>query len=162
MSRKLTRQTVDRMEAEVKHLKDVLIPTAEAEVADSKTAGDNSENTEFINAYNVKQQHEARLKTLETTMRDATIVDTADLSKVNEGVVVRMDFGGGNCEDMYVSDSEASTAVTLDVVTPESPLGASLIDSSVGDKVSYTLTNGSTVTVEIVDIRELNANEQKS
>jgi transcription elongation factor GreA len=93
---------------------------------------------------------EARIRTLEAILRDAVIVE-AEGSTVGVGSVVEIRFQGDDETEKYLVGHIEERHDKLEVVSPGSPLGASLMGKAAGDKTDYAV-NGTTITVEIVSV----------
>ena len=86
-------------------------------------------------------------------LRKAEIGETPpDDGVVEPGMVVTVDFGGGDTEKFLLGARENLTdGDDLDVYSPQSAMGAAINGRSRGDEVSYTAPNGKELTVTIVD-----------
>jgi transcription elongation factor GreA len=54
-------------------------------------------------------------------------------------------------EVTFLLASREESGAPIDVYSPRSPLGAAIMGKKVGEKATYTLPNGRTATVEIMD-----------
>jgi transcription elongation factor GreA len=66
--------------------------------------------------------------------------------------VVKVTFQDGESETFLIATRQQGISDgdgKLETYSPSSPLGNALIDAKVGDKVSYKLPNGSTMTVTL-------------
>ena len=97
-----------------------------------------------------KREH---VRQLEDMLRRAEVGETpANDGVVEPGMVVTVDFGGGDTEKFLLGAREnLMEGDDLDVYSPQSAMGAAINGGSKGDKVSYTAPNGKELTVTIVD-----------
>jgi transcription elongation factor GreA len=116
----------------------------------ARALGDLSENGDYHAAKDQQGQMEARIRTLEGILRDAVVVEAAG-SAVGVGSVVEIRFQGDDDTEKYLVGHIEERHDAYEVVSPGSPLGASLMGKSAGDKADYQV-NGNTITVEIVSV----------
>jgi transcription elongation factor GreA len=95
---------------------------------------------------------EARIRQLQGILQDAKVVEpSADDGSVGVGSVVEIRFQGDDDTETYLVGHIEERHAEHEVVSPGSPLGASLLGKTSGDKASYEV-GGSTITVEIVSV----------
>lgn len=70
---------------------------------------------------------------------------------VGPGMTVTVSFEGDDEEVTFLLASREEVGAPIDVYSPKSPLGAAIDGKKVGDKATYTLPNGRSMTVEILD-----------
>jgi len=70
---------------------------------------------------------------------------------VGPGMTVTIRFVKDDDEVTFLLASREESGAPIDVYSPRSPLGAAIIGKKVGEKATYSLPNGRTTTVEIVD-----------
>jgi transcription elongation factor GreA len=117
----------------------------------ARALGDLSENGDYHAAKDQQGKMEARIRQLEAIVKDAKIVDApAADGVVGVGSVVEIRFQGDDATETYLV-GHIEERVEHEVVSPGSPLGASLLGKAPGDKADYEV-NGSTITVEIVSL----------
>ena len=135
---RLTADTVTRLQAERSVLINVTIPKACEDVLLSRSAGDIAENNDFVLAKGVEALLQERLRVVEALLDGAEVVAAGDLELdvVGTGVVVTVDFGGGDTERFLVGSIEEAHG-GVQVLTPTSPLGAALLGAKLGETVSY-------------------------
>ena len=148
----LTQEAYDRLKAE---LDDLRAPGARdhRKIAAARDEGDLKENGGYHAAKDEQGKQEARIRQLEDMLRRAKVGETPpDDGVVEPGMVVTVDFGGGDDEKFLLGAREnLGEGDTLDVYSPESPMGAAINGKTKGDKVSYTAPNGKELSVTIVD-----------
>ena len=114
-------------------------------------AGDLSENGDYHAAKDQQGKMEARIRQIQGILLDAKVVEkAASDGTVGVGSVVGIDFGDGDVEKYLVGHIEERHD-EYDVLSPESPLGSSLMGKKVGDEAQYEV-NGNTLTVKISSV----------
>lgn len=148
-----TPEGLEKMEAEIEYLKTV----RRKEVADRiKVAlgyGDLSENSEYDEAKNEQAQVEERIVKLENMVRNAKVIDEQDLNTeiVNVGSKVAVkDLADGEEEEFTIVGSAEADPLS-GKISNESPVGAKLLGTSVGDVVEIEIPDGM-IKYEIVSI----------
>ena len=150
----LTEDAYERLKAELEQLISHR-PIIAAEINDRREEGDLRENGGYHAAREEQGQEEARIRQLQDLLNNAKVGEAPKQSGVAlPGSVVKVKFLGGADDDtetfLIGTRQEGVTDGKLEVYSPKSPLGGAVIDHKVGDKCSYTVPNGSTITVELV------------
>lgn len=130
---RLTKDAVQRLEAELTMLVEEEAPRVRAMVEEAKGAGDNSQNPDYFLAAEEEANLLARIKRVRDALEGhaTASMTTLDLETVQPGVFVELDFGDGP-ESFYVGSISAAGGDTT-VLTPESRVGAALLGKRVGD-----------------------------
>lgn len=141
---KLTAEGKRRYEAELNELKTVKRKEIAENLQTARAQGDLSENSEYDEAKNDQAKLEARIKELESILRNVEIIDESLLSdeKVHIGCTVKVFDRDYNEEVTFqiVGSSEADPFKGK--ISDESPVGKALIDKSVGDKALVETPGG--------------------
>ena len=122
-------------------------------ISEARSHGDLSENADYIKAKEDQGFLEGRIKELEYTLKNVTIIDKAniDTSKVNIGSTITVQEGDFETETWFlVGPKEASPRAGK--ISYESPIGKALIGRSVGDNVNVLLPNGNNISLKILKI----------
>jgi transcription elongation factor GreA len=118
----------------------------------ARALGDLSENGDYHAAKDQQGKMEARIRHLQSILRDATIVDAhAPSGVVGVGSVVEVRFAGDDETEHYLVGSIEERHDTYEVVSPGSPLGSALIGATPGDTRSYEV-KGNYLAVEVVSV----------
>ncbi len=146
----LTEEAFERLKDEL----DTLIanrPIIAAEINDRREEGDLRENGGYHQAREDQGQQEARIRQLQELLNNAKVGEAPTKSGVAlPGSVVEVTFEDGVKEKFLIATrQEGVTSDELEVYSPNSPLGAALIDKEVGAKVTYTLPSGKPMTVTL-------------
>jgi transcription elongation factor GreA len=149
----LTPESYDRLKAEL----DQLIahrPVIAAEINDRREEGDLRENGGYHAAREQQGQEEARIRQLQELLNTAKVGEAPEQSGVAlPGSVVKVFYDGDESDTetfLIATRQEVVGDGKLEVYSPNSPLGAALLNAKVGQTRSYTVPNGSTVKVTLV------------
>ena len=142
-----------KLEEELTKLKTVKRVEIAKEIEVARSFGDLSENAEYDEAKNEQARMEGRIRQIEDTLRDAEVVNEAELRSdvVGVGSAVRVFDLEFEEEDTYtlVGATEAEPANLR--VSTESPIGSALMGGRVGVVVEAT-TPGGTARFKILEI----------
>ena len=141
---KLTLEGKKRYEAELNELKTVKRKEIAENLQTARAQGDLSENSEYDEAKNDQAKLEARIKELESILRNVEVIDESDINneKVNLGSTVKVHDREYDEEVEYqiVGSSEADPFNGK--ISDESPVGIALLDKAVGDVVMVETPDG--------------------
>ncbi|MFC4375532.1 transcription elongation factor GreA [Nocardia halotolerans] len=150
----LTQESHDRLKSEL----DLLIanrPVIAAEINERREEGDLKENGGYHAAREEQGQQEARIRQLQELLNNAKVGVAPTKSGVAlPGSVVTVYYDGdeSDTESFLIATREEGLGATgLETYSPNSPLGHALIDAKVGETREYTLPNGNTMKVTLVN-----------
>jgi transcription elongation factor GreA len=146
----LTQEAADRLAAELADLETVGRTEVIKKIEAARAEGDLKENGGYHAARDEQGKIEARIRQLKQMLENATIgapPASAD-GVVGAGMVVSAIVADD--EMRFLLGSREIATDDLDVYSEKSPLGAAVLGAKIGDKVSYTLPNGKTISVEIL------------
>jgi transcription elongation factor GreA len=149
----LTPEGLEKIQKELAHLKGPERDAISQRLRSAIQMGDLSENADYIKAKEDQGFLEGRIKELEYTLKNVTIIDKAniDTSKVNIGSTITVQEGDFETETWFlVGPKEASPRAGK--ISYESPIGKALIGRSVGDNVNVVLPNGNNISLKILKI----------
>ena len=66
-------------------------------------------------------------------------------------MTVTVKFAGDDEEVTFLLASREESGAPIDVYSPKSPLGTAINGKKVGEKASFTLPNGRSTSVEVID-----------
>lgn len=148
----LSQAAYDRIKAE----HDDLVTRGRIEIARkieaARELGDLSENGDYHAAKEEQGKMAGRIAHLARMLEHAEIVDTAEATEVQAGVIVGIRYEGDDDVERYLLGSIEERHEDVDVMSPGSPMGQALMGGKVGDVVSYETPTGATLNVEIVSI----------
>lgn len=124
---------------------DYLLKVKRYEIADriqkSKEMGDLSENAEYAEAKDAQAFNDGRIAELTSMLKNLTVVTNGgDSDRVHMGSKVTAKTGDKEREFSIVSFNEADPINNL--ISNESPLGRSLLNKKVGDRVTVQTPKG--------------------
>ena len=126
-----------------------------AKIEAAREEGDLRENGGYHAAKEEQGKLESRIKVLSALLRNARVGETPSGDVAEEGCLVTVDFGGGDLETFLFANRENGTDEggkigSLDVYSPESPLGQAISGRKVGEQVTF---GDRKVSVTITDIK---------
>jgi transcription elongation factor GreA len=147
----LTQEAYDRLKGEL----DQLIanrPVIAAEINARREEGDLKENGGYHAAREEQGQQEARIRQLQELLRTAQVGTAPTSSDIAQpGMVLKLRYeGDDDTETVLLGSREEGSRADLEVVSPNSPLGAALLGAHVGDTREYALPNGGSMKVSLV------------
>jgi transcription elongation factor GreA len=141
----MTQQGYNKLEDELRHLKNVERPTVIKAIADAREHGDLSENAEYHAARERQGFIEGRISELEDKTSRADIIDPSKISgdQVKFGATVTLlDEDTGETVTYQVVGSDESD-IKQGFLSITSPLARDLIGKSVSDSIEVITPNGS-------------------
>lgn len=138
----LTKEGLDKLQAELKHLKTTRREEIRHRIEEAIKLGDLSENAEYHEAKDDQGLNEAKIRELEDVARNAVIIEN---DKDASGVVVvgskiKVKFDGEEKYFVIVGPSEANPSAGL--ISNESPIGRAFIGHKKGDTVEVEVPSG--------------------
>lgn len=142
----VSKEGFEKLQNELEHLKTVKrVEVAEA-IKKARAYGDLSENSEYDDAKNEQAILEARIATVEATLKNAVIIDESNTS--NEHVhltsVVTVEYVSNGRQVSFKILGSGSNGINPreGVISDESPIGKALMNRSVGDVVEVETPGG--------------------
>ena len=149
----LTAEGLKQLEEELDYLKGERRKEIAEKIKVARSYGDLSENSEYDDAKNEQAIIEARIVTIEATLKNAVLIDEENISNehIHVGSKVRVENLRINKEIEYriVGSREADPASGK--ISDESPIGMALVGRSVGDVVEVEVPAG-TVGLKVLEI----------
>ena len=150
----LTQEAYDKLRAELENLSGPVRHEIIERISNARDEGDLKENGGYHAAKDEQGKVEARIRQLEDMLRRAAVGETPkDDGIVEPGMKVTYKFVGDDDTSTFLLGNKALDDGTIDVFSPESPLGSAILGAKVGDQVSYTAPNGRELQVEIVEAK---------
>lgn len=140
----VTRDTFEKMKAELQQMKTVDRPAASKAIAEAREKGDLKENAEYDAAKEAQGLLEARIKYLEGVIATARILDetTIDTSKVSILTRVTLTNVATKKQVTYKIVSEKEADLKLGKISVTSPIGKGLLGKVIGDVVEVKVPAG--------------------
>jgi transcription elongation factor GreA len=154
----LTQDAYDRLAAELEHLKGPGRSEISQRIADAREEGDLRENGGYHAAREEQSKAESRIIQLETMLSRAQVGETPpDDGVVEAGMQVTVRFAGDSSTETFLLGAREvlslDDSVDMDVYSPQSPMGAAILNKHKGETASFTAPNGNEISVEIVDAK---------
>jgi len=137
----LTKEGLDKLAAELEELRTVRRAEVAERIKYAKDFGDISENAEYEAAKNEQGMLEGRILTLEMMVRNAVIIEQAEVGgvvQVGSTVEVKDEYG----TQAFTIVGPAEVDVTSGRISMESPVGKALLGRRIGDKVAVQSPGG--------------------
>ncbi len=151
----LTKEGYEKLVEELRYLKEVKKKEVAERVAEARSMGDLSENSEYHAAKEEMAHIEERIRTIENLLDNAEIIDTSslDLSKVVVGVTVKLkDLGRGKIKKYTLVGNHEEVDIYAGKISTDSSLGKAILGKSVGDVVEFISPSGKLMRYEILEI----------
>lgn len=148
----MTRSAYGRLKEELDHLEGEGRRSIIEEIATARSHGDLSENAEYHAAREQQGMQEARVRQLKQMIESAEIIEADDDATVKPGKLVTIRWQGDDDSETYLLGLREEKGGDHDVLTPDSPIGRSLVGKNAGDKVVAKIPAGERQ-IEILEVR---------
>lgn len=146
----LTQDAYDRLAKELEELEGPGRAEIAERIAAARDEGDLKENGGYHAAREEQGMMEARIADLQRLLKNAVVGEAPkDDGVVEPGMVVTISLAGKE-RTFLLGNREIADGDDLEVYSTESPLGAAIHGSSVGQTIDYTAPNGKSFPVEIL------------
>lgn len=137
----MSQQKLDQLNAEIKHLKEEIIPGLARRIDDARQMGDLSENAEYHAAREEMSWAQSRVLEVGALINNAEIVQSGGGGdKVTIGSRIRVKNNGKEKEYAIVGAAEADPLANK--ISNESPLGEAFMGKRKGDSVDVRVPAG--------------------
>jgi len=138
----LTQEAHDRLTAALSRMQGDTRAEIVARIEAARDEGDLKENGGYHAAKEEQGKLEARIRQLAALLRDVRVATAPAGDVVEEGCVVRIDYGDDDVERFLFANRENATDEggkigDLDVYSPESPIGQAIAGHRAGDVVTF-------------------------
>jgi len=148
----LTQETHDRLKAELDYLSGPGRADIAKKIGAARDEGDLSENSGYHAAKDEQGQMEAPIITLQHILENARVGSPPRTEGVaGLGMTVKVRFIEDDEEVTFLLASREESGTPINVYSPRSRLGAAITGKKVGTRATYSLPNGRTTTVEIME-----------
>ncbi len=152
---RVTNEGLQKLQDELKYLKEVKRQEVVAAIALALSYGDLSENSEYNEAKAEQGKVESRIHELEEILKTVIVIDEQDIQTdvVNIGAIVTVfnKTAGREIEYTIVGATEANPLKGK--ISDRSPIGKAIMGKKTGDTVEVETPAG-VITVEILNIRK--------
>lgn len=131
----VTKETLEKLKAELQHLKGVERPAASKAIAEAREKGDLKENAEYDAAKEAQGLLEAKIAHLEGSMSTIRVIDEAsiDTSKVSILTSVTLTNLSNKKQVTYKIVSEQEADLKAGKISVTSPIGKGILGKVVGE-----------------------------
>jgi transcription elongation factor GreA len=138
----LTQEAFERLTANLAEMEGPTRADIVQKIETAREEGDLKENGGYHAAREEQGKLEGRIRQLKQLLRDVRVGETPSGAVVEEGTVVSVDYGDDDVETFLFANRENATDEggkigTLDVYSPESPIGQALLGHKAGDTVTF-------------------------
>lgn len=142
---RITKETLEKLKAEYLDLTTIGRTELARVIESARLLGDLSENGDYHAAKDDQGKMESRIRQIDNVIRNHEIVERdANANLVQYASIVKVVYEGDDEEDFqefFIGSIEEKPEGVL-VASPTSPLGAALLDHSVGEVVEYEAPSG--------------------
>jgi len=155
----LTQETFDRLTAEFEHLSGPARMEIARKIEAAREEGDLRENGGYHAAKEEQGKMEARIRQLRQLLNHAKVGEAPpDDGIVEPGMVVTVKYEGDDEVLTFLLGSREDVGRAVEVYSPSSPLGSALLGKKIGDTATYSLPNGTSTSVVVVDAKPYSDN----
>lgn len=131
----VTKETLEKLKAELQHMKGVERPAASKAIAEAREKGDLKENAEYDAAKEAQGLLEAKIAAMEGSMANIRVIDEAsiDTSKVSILTKVTLTNLGNKKQVTYKIVSEQEADLKAGKISVTSPIGKGILGKAVGE-----------------------------
>ncbi|MEE1264277.1 transcription elongation factor GreA [Ruminococcus sp.] len=151
----LTAEGLKKLEDELVYLQNEKRKEIAEKIKVARSFGDLSENSEYDDAKNEQAIMEARISTIEAILKTAVLIDESETSneRVHLTSVVKIEMlaTGRQVQYKIVGSGSNEANPREGKISDESPIGAALMDKSVGDVVEVETPSG-VIGIKILEI----------
>jgi transcription elongation factor GreA len=151
----LSRAAFERLQAEHHDLTTRGRIEVAQKIEAARLMGDLSENGDYHAAKDEQGHMEGRIRHLEHLLDPANheIIEAGDDGTIGPGTVVSIVYEGDDDDlaERYLIGHPEEKTDALDVISPQSPLGAALLGKAEGDWVEYQAPHG-TMRVKVLEV----------
>ena len=139
----VTKKGLEEAKKHLKYLQMVKRQEILDRLAEARSQGDLSENSEYDAARNEQAANEGEILELEYKIKNAVVVEeSSDTSKVRIGLKVKVYDEDMEEEDMYEVTGSMEADPKNNKISNESPVGKALLNGKVGDRVKVIAPQG--------------------
>ena len=149
----LTQESFDRLTNELNERSGALRSEITKRIELAREEGDLKENGGYHAAREEQGKNEARIRQLKQMLENAQIgTPPSETGSIAIGHVVSVEFSDGDTEKFWLVSREEAQHSTMDVYSPDSPLGKAVLGKKQGDETSFSLPNGKDVKIKITKV----------
>ncbi len=148
----LTQEAYDRLKAEFDYLSGQGRIDIAKKIEAAREEGDLRENGGYHAAKDEQGKQEGRILQLQYILENSRVgTPPRTDGVVGPGMTVTVRFARDDEEVTFLLASREESGAPIDVYSPKSPLGSAITGKKVGEKATFSLPNGRTTSVEILE-----------
>ena len=148
----LTIEGLEKCKVELNKLKTVDRPRIIEALIDARAQGDLSENAEYDAARDEQAHIEARIKELESIIKNSDVIEINKKTTSNLGKKITVEYDDGFVAE-YTLVGSLETDPSEGKISNESPLGKEIINRKKGDRITIRNESGEEFEIVIRDIK---------
>lgn len=133
----LSPQAHQRLEEELEWRSGARRREISAWIERAREHGDIRENADYDAAKNEQGHNEARVRQLQTLLKNAVVVESSESDVVAPGTIVEVQMEGDDATTSYLVGSIEERHESFEVLSTGSPLGQALLGHGPGETVTY-------------------------
>ena len=151
-----TQEGLDKLKAELEHLKYVERPNITKDIAEARDKGDLSENAEYDAAREAQGMLEAKIAKLDEQLGQVRVLDTSELDTSSVHLLTKVTIKNveNSSEMTYSIVPESEADLMAKKISVESPIAKGLLGKSIGEVAGIQVPNG-IIHFEIIDIQPI-------
>jgi transcription elongation factor GreA len=147
----LTQEAYDRLVNELNNLVNVGRSDIAKRIQEAREEGDLKENGGYHAAKEEQGKIEARINRIEEILATATVGEAPKAhGVVEQGLVINVDLNG--LQKKFLLGSAEISDDSIEVYSPDSPIGSAILGKKVGEELEVFLPNGKAVKVKILGV----------
>lgn len=139
---KLTKQGLEALRTELGELRDVKRPKLVDRLANARSQGDLSENSDYQSAKEELEFLDGRIDELEEVVKTASVVPDSKTGNGGIGVGTRVTVKVGGLKTVFDIVGEWEADPVNKKISHDSPLGVALVGKKVGEKIEVEAPAG--------------------
>ncbi len=148
----LTQEAYDRLKTEFDYLSGPGRIDIAKKIEAARDEGDLRENGGYHAAKDEQGKREGRILQLQYILENSRVgTPPRTDGVVGPGMTVTVRFVRDDEEVTFLLASREESGAPIDVYSPKSPLGSAISGKKVGEKATYSMPNGRSTTVEILE-----------
>jgi transcription elongation factor GreA len=147
----LTQEAYDRLADELEYLLTIARGDIAKRIQEAREEGDLKENGGYHAAKEEQGKIESRINRLEEILATANVGEAPKAHGiVEQGLVISVDLNGS--EKKFLLGSAEISDESVEVYSPDSPIGSAIIGKKVGEELEVFLPNGKAIKVKILGV----------
>jgi transcription elongation factor GreA len=147
----LTKEAYDRLADELEYLVTVARGDIAKRIQEAREEGDLKENGGYHAAKEEQGKIESRINRIEEILATAQVGEAPKAhGVVRQGLVITVNLNGS--EKKFLLGSAEISDDSVEVYSPDSPIGSAILGKKIGETLDVFLPNGKAIKVEILDV----------